>query len=472
MSHRSARSIRLASLIALVPLGTLPAQVVPVKTVPIAEGDQFTFLPSTNAGMVDSLAVLDSVHYPFRNPAATARLRHGFFFGAPTLYSMNHQAGQGSTLSLGAIAKGGRSFGGLALAVQELGSNRDDNVVAPDVLRVDASGQVVSGPRNGNKTNRYALAMVGRSIRPTLSIGASASLSHLGDVDGTEMLYAGSQGLQQSGHLADVRLGILQQWTRDRSLELVALRDQSTMTHDITFFDGTWDPSTRTTKFTQRIEHNADASATWGTQLQYRQPIADTAWHAAGLLSANRTSYSKAPTMGSMDVTRAPLNSSAFNAGVGLSRAWERTTGGFDAIYEPIFGHTSQTGKPNDDRYRFNNAVLRAGVSHRIPMKTPGAEIRFGGGMQLRDVHYGLDQADSTGATQHTTAHWNEWIHSGSMSVISPTWEMHWLLQVRSGTGRPSASTFSGFPGGPTAPSGLIPVRTLTQQFTVTVPIR
>jgi len=457
-------------LIALAaPLATAPAQLVSVKTVPIAEGDQFAFLPSTNAGMLATVAVYDSALDPFRNPAAAARLRNGFLFASPALYAMNHSAGQGSTLPVGALLKSGRTFGGFSLAVQSIGPDHNGDIFGEGDIALATSTVPGTAPQR-DKTNRYAFAMLGQTLRPTLSIAASATYSHLGGIDGTELLYAGSAGVQQAGDLADVRVGLLQQWNRDRSLEVVALRDRFSMSHDISFVDRTWDPTTRSTKTTPRTEHDADASQSYGAQLQYRQAIADSGWHAGGVLLANRTRYSKAPTMGSMDVSREPLSSTAFNAGLGLSRTRGRNTAGVDALYEPIFGRTSQTGAPNDDRYRFNNAILRGGVSHRIPMKTPGSEIRFMAGMQLRAVHYGLDQTDSTGAVRHSAEHWNEWVHAGSMSLIAPSWEMHWLLKVRSGTGRPGTTGFNGLTG--TQTTGLVPIRTLTEQVTITVPIR
>ena len=47
-----------------------PAQLISIKTVPIAQGDQFDIFPSQNAGMGGvSIAVADTLLDPFANPA-------------------------------------------------------------------------------------------------------------------------------------------------------------------------------------------------------------------------------------------------------------------------------------------------------------------------------------------------------------------------------------------------------------------
>ena len=51
------------------------AQVIPIRTIPLSEGDQFLLYPSNNLGMGGvSIALADSLLDPFRNPALGARL--------------------------------------------------------------------------------------------------------------------------------------------------------------------------------------------------------------------------------------------------------------------------------------------------------------------------------------------------------------------------------------------------------------
>src|ERR1043165_9122183 len=53
----------------------LPAQIIDLKTTPLAGSDQFTFYPSTGLGITGvSIAIDDSLHDPFTNPAKGKRL--------------------------------------------------------------------------------------------------------------------------------------------------------------------------------------------------------------------------------------------------------------------------------------------------------------------------------------------------------------------------------------------------------------
>jgi hypothetical protein len=82
------------------------AQTAPVKTVPIADGDQFGFFPSANSAMGGvSIALADSLRNPFTNPATGSRLRRGQFFGSPSFYSLSRNTGSGTTLPIGALVR-------------------------------------------------------------------------------------------------------------------------------------------------------------------------------------------------------------------------------------------------------------------------------------------------------------------------------------------------------------------------------
>ena len=91
------------------------AQLIPIKTVPIAQGDQFQIFPSNNLGMGSvSIALPDSLQDPFVNPATGVRLRAARFFSAPTVYSVSQGAGGGRSLPLAALARTTTWFGGFA----------------------------------------------------------------------------------------------------------------------------------------------------------------------------------------------------------------------------------------------------------------------------------------------------------------------------------------------------------------------
>ena len=75
------------------------AQLIAIKTVPVAQGDQFAIFPSDNAALGGvSIALPDTLLDPFGNPATGSRVVTGRFFGSPTLFSVSHDAGGGRTL--------------------------------------------------------------------------------------------------------------------------------------------------------------------------------------------------------------------------------------------------------------------------------------------------------------------------------------------------------------------------------------
>ena len=113
------------SVVLLTVAGTAPAQTIPIQTVPIVPADQFDIFPSYTLAMGGvSIAVPDTLHDPFVNPAKGARLRAARFFSSPTFYSVSRDAGAGRTLPLGAFAPAGAWFGGLALALQQVDASR------------------------------------------------------------------------------------------------------------------------------------------------------------------------------------------------------------------------------------------------------------------------------------------------------------------------------------------------------------
>ena len=84
------------------PLG---AQLISIKTVPIAQGDQFDIFPSQHRGMGGaSIAVGDTLLDPFRSPARGAQLAVPRLFASPTFYGVSKGTGGGRTLPLATFA--------------------------------------------------------------------------------------------------------------------------------------------------------------------------------------------------------------------------------------------------------------------------------------------------------------------------------------------------------------------------------
>src|SRR5690348_16945748 len=120
---RTSPSVAGLALAMLAPVA-LSAQLIQIKTLPIADGDQWRIFPSANAGMADvSIALADSLLDPFVNPAKASRVtpgRNGAFFGSPTFYSVSENAGGGRTIPLGGVARSGSMFAAFDVALQEI----------------------------------------------------------------------------------------------------------------------------------------------------------------------------------------------------------------------------------------------------------------------------------------------------------------------------------------------------------------
>src|SRR5690349_13003952 len=244
MAPSGLRAVRLVtSLLCFV--SPAAAQLIPIKTLPIAQGDQFQIFPSNNLGLGGvSIALPDSLGDPFVNPATTTRLRASRFFSSPTVYNLSGGAGGGRSLPVAMLARRADWFGGLALVVQQVDPSRPPNqggVIAIDPPVVSGlalpPGGVLPGQDLRAHGNQYAFGMIGRSW-PTskLSIGVSALWTGLHALDGVDLLYSGSQSVVQTGHAIDVRMGALKEWDGARgarSLEAIVVHNRFAATHNV-----------------------------------------------------------------------------------------------------------------------------------------------------------------------------------------------------------------------------------------------
>ena len=126
------------------------AQLIPIKTIPIAQGDQFQIFPTNNLGMGSvSIALADSLSDPFANPAMGTRIAGARFFSSPTLYSVSRNAGGGRSLPFAVLARRAAWYGGMALALQQVDPSRPpqpDGFFAIDVAVPNAVRPVVIDP--------------------------------------------------------------------------------------------------------------------------------------------------------------------------------------------------------------------------------------------------------------------------------------------------------------------------------------
>jgi hypothetical protein len=509
---------RLRTSVAALALATiapaaLSAQLIQIKTLPIADGDQWRIFPSANAPMADlSIALRDSLLDPFVNPAKGARVAdRGLFFGSPTFYNVSRNAGGGRTLPLGGVFRFGSIFGGFALALQELDTARGNGqVFLPPVaalVATDPNGVTTPvTPAAPSRENRFAFASLGRSFSASgLSVAGSVLWSGLRNVDGVDLLYTGSAGVNQHGGALDARLGLTKEWAGARgarTAEAILLHNRFDMTHDVTWADQVWDPNTRAFLSRARIDHNLDNTNTWGVHLAYSQPLADSGWRVGAIATTNLASHPKLPDYQTAQVMVTPWaagHTAAYDLGLGISKSRGPTTLGVEAIFEPISTHTwgeahgpMQTasgatipdgGKTTENQFRFTNGILRAGAGHDVRISSDQA-LRLQAGVALRSISYGLDQTDHVGETRrHQDEHWVEWTRTWGLSFHFSDLEMRYAGRMVTGTGRPGVAPSVGFftaadaltsnfLSAPSGPLTLTDVKVTTHQFSISVPLR
>jgi hypothetical protein len=492
------------------------AQIIPVKTLPIAQGNQFQIFPSANVGMGSvSIALADPTLDPFVNPAFGARLEGSRFFSAPVVYSVTQEAGGGRSLPLALLARHGSWYGGVALAVQQVDPSRPPQFNGPIAVATPplppGGGPFGPGPGqfvvtdNRAHGNRYGFAMIGRSIPSRhLSVGASVLWNGLHAVDGVDLLYAGSRRLEQSGHDLDMRIGALKEWPREngaRSLEAMLVHNRFAATHTVTYADAFWNPNTQQFDESQRIERNFDHSNTWGLELNYQVPLAASGWRLGWLAVANRASHPKIPTYELANVPAIPRDpgyTHAFNLGVGLSKIEGPVRFGVDFIYEPISSYTwadaaeptvnsvgdtiAAGAKTIENRFRFSNAWFRLGLEQVF---AEGKPTRFQLGLILHPIQYSLAQRDNVQIVSRALASaWLEWTPTWGLSYHRPDFELRYQGRTTLGAGRPQSQGFFGFdvralaaPGATilAAPNGAVTmtdVSTVTHQISISLPLR
>src|SRR3954468_8386383 len=287
MPHPRKLSALGATLPALPAPVVAPAQLISIKTLPLAQGDQFGFFPSANEAMGGvSIAVRDSLLDPFVNPAKGGRVRALHLFGAPTFYSISRNSGGGQTLPVGGLASRGNLFGGAVVAFQQLDpSRREAQLFAPpgiDFVGVPPTASFPVPQQTRAQTNRYAFATLGRRVSNGFSFAGSVLYADLHRLDGVDQLYAGSQSIAQHGGDLDARFGVVRDWENGSSVEALLVHDRLAMTHDITFAETFYDPNLRRIESRPRPERNLDRTNTWAMQHGLPRAASVTGWLVGG----------------------------------------------------------------------------------------------------------------------------------------------------------------------------------------------
>lgn len=480
------------------------AQLITIRTLPVSQSEQFAVFPSHNLGMGGvSLALADTLLDPFSNPAKSVRLRGSHVFGSPASYSVTSGAGAGRTLPVGAFTRAGPWFGGVWLALQQVDASRQNqfNPFGPVPLEqdvVDPQG-LLTGLDARSHGNTFVFTSFGKTDAGRgLSLAGSAFWSRLRAVDGVDLLYSGSAGVRQLGHMVDFRFGALQEWDNGRTLEAVLLFDRYVMTHDVAYLDLFWDPGAQRFNQRSRLDRNLDRTNTWGAHVAYERPLTAPGWRLGWLATANHMTHPKIPNYSIMSIPRDPGSSNAFNLGVGVSRTQGGATFGVDVIYEPIWSHTwsdaavpvatmlgdtiAPGGKIIDNRFQFSNALLRLGVAtdFAAPSRVPSAGMQLG--LVVRSISYRLRQFNNVelrGRTQDES--WVEWTPTWGVTFRLPGWELRYQGRMTHGTGRPgvapSIGDFARPDGGgiivaPGGPLTLDEVRVIGHRISISLPLR
>jgi len=493
------------------------AQLIPIKTIPIAQGDQFQIFPTNNLGMGSvSIALADSLSDPFANPAMGTRIAGARFFSSPTLYSVSRNAGGGRSLPFAVLARRAAWYVGLALALQQVDPSRPPQpdgffgigVAVPNAVRpVAVDPSPIPGPDLRAHGNEYAFAMVGRDLPGSrISIGASMLWTGLHALDGVDLLYAGSQRVAQDGHALDVRLGAVKAWPGqwgDRSLEALVLHNDFAATHTVTYVDTFWDPGLEAFGQRARVEHNADRTQTWGLHFKYTLPFTASGWRLGWIATLNQSSHPKIPNYELANVPaipRDPGHTTAFDFGIGLSKVRGRATFGVDFVYEPIRSYTwadadrpmstvsgdtlAPGAKTVENHFHFSNTLLRLGAGRDIELHGVGKTLGLQLGLMLRTIHYNLSQQDNVQALQRRlTTGWMEWTPTWGMSVRFPEFEIRYAGHVTHGAGRPQSTFFVAWGtrdaalasgtilAAPNGPLNLTHVNTTTHQISLALPL-
>jgi len=482
----------LTTLAALAP-AQVAGQLISVKTVPVATGDQFLTRPSARLGMAGvRIALDDALLDPFLNPAKGSLIEESVLLGTPTFYGISNRNGAGRTLPLSALFRSDKTFGGVSFALQQLKGGDRNGFFAPVEPWFGGGFQSLG---ELSATNVYADGVFGVELGDTgFSLGAGISWAGLEALDGVEHLYSRASGIDQSGRAMDYRVGLFSN-REGRHFEVVLVHNRFSMTHDVTYTDWTWDDCAwddcvRPTP-TTRMETNEDKTRTTGLQLGFARPLTESGWRVGGTWTVNRKSHPKIPNYDIMNIPRDPGISWAYNFGVGIAKSSGPATFGIDLVFEPIWSKTwveaesdttsvggaviEEGDRTIENEFFFTNVQMRMGLAHEMERMT------FQLGVEVRSYDYTLEQRDNIEDTiRDQDESWMEWTPSLGATVKFAEFQLGYVGRMTTGSGRPGVQNFAVLEAtrdadiilAPSGPLILADARVLTHQVTVSIPIR
>jgi hypothetical protein len=472
------------------------AQLIPIRTVPVASGDQFRFLPSMAMGMRGvHYALDDSLADGWRNPAMGTLLPETSLSGSPTFYGISGDQGGGRSFPVSGVAIGSRWFGGFAFALQQIeNAERASGFgwIEPALDLACCSPPPSDALSDRLGRNLYGSAFVGRDLGSRWSVGVGVSGMALDAMDGVDLLYAGANRIEQSGSVTDLRLGAFRKGDTGR-LALLVGHHRVSMDHDVTYADWTWDDQGMVGRLQERIERIGDESRTWLAQATWDRELDASGWRVAAVGGINFTSHPEIPNYSIQNIPRDPGTTWAYEVGVGVAITEGPSTFALDIALQPIWSSTWQEAVVEDviasggrlsvgdrsveNEFFFTNALLRGGVAHRVGV------VGLQAGIEMKSIDYDLEQVDRVDDTfRDQRESWMEWTPTLGASFAFAAIHVRYALRVTTGTGRPGtapperpeavAMGDADFLVAPDGPLTLEDARVVTHQVAVTIPVR
>jgi hypothetical protein len=493
MSRSSYNAFVLALILSVSMTSGLSSQLIPIRTVPVASGDQFRLVPSETMGMGGvRYALDDALSDPWANPAKGALLEESLFLTSPTLYSISERGGNGRSFPVAGLFAGAEWFGGASLSLQQIENEEDNRFFISEAIVCCGSPRTLS---ESFGRNLYASGFLGRRLGTgPWSIGAGFSAATLETMDGVELLYASADRVEQSGDIEDFRVGLFRAGDRDR-LSLLAVHNRVSMTHDVTFVEWFWNDVAMTSSTATRLEHNEDKTRTWGAEASWDRTLDAPGWRIGASAAVNRKSHPKIPNYSLQNIPRDPGTTWAYEVGFGFAMSEASSTFGLDVVLQPIWSTTWQEADATDvsassgrlsvgDRsiendFFFTNVLVRSGLSHNIGI------VGLQTGIEIRSYGYQLDQVNRVNGTfRDQKESWVEWSPTFGSVFEFDALDLRYSARITTGTGRPGvannffredasfASVTPDFILAPEGPLTLQDARVLTHQISVVIPIR
>jgi hypothetical protein len=427
----------------LIPL-ILSAQFISIKSLPVVTGDQFLLYPSQNISMGNvNIALDDSWLDPFLNPAKGSRISATNLFVQPTFYVISGNLGGGRTFPVTLFLKKGEWFSTLSASFQQL--------EAANLSNPNWFTSQLDGPLKSYDPNRFASLTLGRKLPfDGFSVGGSFSWADLNAIGGVDLLYNGSNKIDQNGKSYELRGGLFYEDGLS-TIELVGLYNNYEMTHKVEYIDVFWNSTTNRWDETKRIEKNLDYTDTYGAQIKYKEKLAEDAPYIGVLATYNWKTHPKIPNYEIMNIPRDPGNTWAYNFGIGIGLANEKTRFGLDFIFEPIWSNTWATAEEDiifregggilagqktiENNFVFNNWIARIGLNKIYK------SYDYSVGLEINSRRYSLDQYDYVQQSSRSQEeNWTEYIWSWGVGLHFSRFNLKYSGRVLTGAGIPSLS--------------------------------